>query len=157
MCCHFTRNCAYYKAGWNGKESIADNEFWGTVQNNFIDISVLEWSKLFGNHNEKHHWKKVVEDRDSFKKEMLNNCGITEAELASCRKSFKKYRDKFLAHLDSERTMQIPVLNIALAVVKYYHSYVANELGTSGLRGLPQDIESYYQKCFADSEKHFGQ
>lgn len=156
LCCHFVRNCAYYKAGYNGKNTKANNDFWLTVWDNFIDISVLEWLKLFGDHNEKHHWKKVVEDQDSFKKEMLNTCGITEDELASCRKSFKEYRDKFVAHLDSEETMHIPELKIALAVVKYYYSYVAKELGTSRLRDLPRDIESYYCKCFGDSEEHFG-
>ncbi len=156
LCCHFARNCAYYKAGWDGKKTKATNDFWVTVQGNFIDISVLEWLKLFGDHNDKHHWKKVVDDREAFKTEMLNKCSITEDELVNCRKSFKEYRDKFVAHLDYEETMYIPELNIALAVVKYYYCYVAKELGMSGLQNLPQDIEFYYQKCFADSEKHFG-
>ena len=40
-------------------------------------------------------------DSDSFKMDMLASCGITEDELKNCRKSFKKYRDKFIAHLDS--------------------------------------------------------
>ncbi len=156
LCCHFARNCAYYKAGWNGKKTKATNEFWVTVQSNFIDISVLEWLKLFGDHNDKHHWKKVTEEPDSFKEEMLKHEAITEDDLISCRKSFKTYRDKFLAHLDSEEKMQIPELDIALSVVKYYYSYVAKELGASGLLNLPQDLEAYYQKCFSDSEAYFG-
>jgi len=156
LCCHFARNCVYYKAGWNGKNTKATNEFWATVQNNFIDIAVLEWLKLFGDHNDKHHWKKIAEDHDDFKEKMFECCSITEDDLKTCRESFKVYRDKFLAHLDSEETMQIPKLDLALSVVNFYYSCVAKELGTSGLRNLPKDIELYYEKCFSDSETYFG-
>ncbi len=156
LCCHFVRNCAYYRAGWNGKKTMATNEFWATVQNNFLDISILEWLKLFGDHNDKHHWKKVVDDRASFKSGMLVNCEITENELKNCRKSFKEYRDKFIAHLDSEETMHIPKLDKSLAVAKYYYNYAAKELGESRLRNLPDDIDRYYQEYFHASETHFG-
>jgi len=157
LCCHFARNCAYYKAGWNGTKTKSTNEFWATVQGNFIDVSVLEWLKLFGDHNDKHHWKKVTEDPDLFKDGMLKHCAISEDDLVSCRKSFKTYRDKFLAHLDSEEIMQIPKLDIALEVTKYYYNYVAKELGISELRNLPQELESYYQQCFSDSGTYFGE
>jgi hypothetical protein len=156
LCCHFARNCAYYRAGWNGKTTKATNEFWATVQNNFIDIAVLEWLKLFGDHNGKHHWKKVAEDRELFKTDMLATCNISEDELKSSRESIKEYRDKFIAHLDSEETMHVPELNVPLAVVKYYYLYVANELGPAGLKNLPADIEHYYQGCFQSSEVQFG-
>lgn len=156
LCCHFARNCAYYKAGWNGKKTKATNEFWATVQHNYIDIYVLEWLKLFGDHNDKHHWKKVTEDSEVFKEKMLKHCSITEDDLKSCRESFKTYRDKFLAHLDSEDVMQIPKLDSALCVVNYYYSYVIDELDVYGLRGLPHDLELYYKNCFTDSVAYFG-
>lgn len=156
LCCHFVRNYAYYKVGRHCKKTKAPNDFWLTVQNNFIDISVLEWLKLFGDHNDKHHWKKVVDDRDAFKRDMLVSCGITESQFKSCRESFKAYRDKFVAHLDSEETMHIPELDIALEVTKYYYTTVANQLGASGLKNLPSNIEHYYNKCFQESEEHFG-
>jgi hypothetical protein len=156
LCCHFSRHCAYYRAGWDGKHTKATNEFWVTVQGNFIDIAVLEWLKLFGDHNDKHHWKKVVNDKESFKEQMLDSCAITEDDLVHSRESFKSYRDKFIAHLDSEEIMQIPVLDTPLALVKYYYTYVTDELGEARLRNLPSDIEHYYQTCFQASEAHFG-
>jgi hypothetical protein len=156
LCCYFARNCAYYRAGWDGKQAKATNEFWATVQGNFIDIVVLEWLKLFGDHNDKHHWKKVVEDKEDFKQEMLDSCAITEDDLAQSRESFKIYRDKFVAHLYSEDTIHIPVLDTPLALAKHYYKYVAKEIGDAGLRNLPRDIEQYYHDCFQVSEAHFG-
>jgi hypothetical protein len=156
LCCHFARNCAYYRAGWDGKKNKATNEFWATVQGNFIDIAVLEWLKLFGDHKDKHHWKKVVDDKKSFKTQMLDCCEITEEDLVKSRESLKAYRDKFIAHLDSEEVMQIPVLDTPLALVRYYYTYVADELGVTQLGNLPNDFEHYYQTCLQDSEGRFG-
>jgi hypothetical protein len=156
LCCHFARNCAYYKASWNGKETKATDEFWATVQGNFIDISVLEWLKLFGNHDDEHHWKKVSKDPVSFKDGILKDCAIAEDDFVNCRQTFKTYRDKFVAHLDSEEMMQIPELQLALKLVMYYYDYVVSELSSSELRNLPQRLEPYYQKCFSDSEGNFG-
>jgi len=155
LCCHFTRNCAYYKASYENGSSKATNEFEVTIQGNFIDISILEWLKLFGDHNDKHHWKKVVENPDDFKSGMFESCSITEDDLVECRESFKTYRDKFVAHLDSEETMQIPVIDLALKVVKYYYECVSNELGISNLGRLPKSIESYYQDCFCNAGEYF--
>jgi hypothetical protein len=155
LCCSFIRNYAYYEAGWDGKTSKANNDYLKTVQGNFIDISVLEWWKLFGDYNDKHHWKKIIDKPSTFKKEMLEDAAITEEELSICRKTFKAYRDKFLAHLDSDDIMNIPEFDIALSVVKFYYNKIAIELGASGLRNFPADIERYYKKCFSESEEYF--
>ena len=43
LCCHFTRNFAYYKAGSECEQPERREQFWLSVNSNFIDISVLEW------------------------------------------------------------------------------------------------------------------
>ena len=152
LCCHFARNCAYVRAG----QTKATTEFWATVQGNFIDIAVLEWLKLFGDQNDKHHWKQVVGDKQLFRQQMLNSCATTEDDLVQSRESFRTYRDKFIAHLDSEETMHVPDLDIPLKLAKYYYVYAANELGENRLRNLPSNIKRYYQECIHASETHFG-
>jgi len=86
---------------------------------------------------------------------MLKDAAITEEDLSSCRTKFKTYRDKFLAHLDSDEIMKIPEFDIALSVVKFYYKNIANKLGEAGLRNLPRDIDIYYQTCFSTSESYF--
>lgn len=46
--CHFTRNMAYYRAGWKDKKPVRSFEFWNTLNGNCLDIAVLEWCKLIG-------------------------------------------------------------------------------------------------------------
>ena len=116
----------------------------------------LEWLKLFGSDNEEHHWENIIGDSDEFKENMFKNSEINEDMFSECRKSFKEYRDKFVAHLDSEEVMQIPQLDIAITAAKFYYGYVASELGKDNLGRLPEDIDSYYKQCFEDSEEYFA-
>jgi len=155
LCVHFLRNSAYYRAGWNEGKTLAVDEFSVTIQGNFMDIAILEWAKLFGGFNDEHHWNKVVEDTDSFKNKMFEESGITEDQFKESWSSIKVYRDKFVAHLDSEKIMNIPVLDIPIAVTKYYYNFALNELEAKDIKNLPIDIESYYTHCLGASEEYY--
>lgn len=156
LCWHFVRNIAYYKAGWDGPKFKGRDEFWATVNGNFLDICILEWCKLFGERSGKHYWKKIVDDESNFKSAMFAKIGITQIELDNYVNYIKNYRDKFVAHLDSDEVMNIPQLNIALSTVIFYHGYVVKICADSSiLHGLPTDLESYYKKCYSDAEKAY--
>jgi len=157
LCCHFTRNCAYYRAGWSKGKSKATNDFAITIQNNFIDIAILEWLKLFGGHNDKHHWKKIVSNKEEFKSQFLTACEITDNKFEEYQDELKKYRDKFVAHLDGEEKMNIPQLDISITAVKHYYKYILNELGDLNLGNLPKNLDDYYKICFDESIKFFGE
>ena len=154
LCCHFVRNYAYYKGAWVTKAPTEKNDIWATIKNNFLDIAVLEWTKLFGTYDEEHHWKNIVSDSSSFRKQLLENCQITSDEFSSCRDKIKKYRDGFVAHLDSDEKMNIPVFDTALKLTKYYYNHVLAELKTS-IMNLPDNIEFYYQARYAESKRYF--
>ena len=124
LCCHCLRNLAFYKAGWRGKSLVLEGEFWINVNSNFLDICVLEWCKLFCDANGKHHWRKIISDQSSFFNSLLHQLGITEDEFNSYIKSMKEYRDKSVAHLDSEETMNIPILDITKNSVSFLYDYL---------------------------------
>jgi len=157
LCCHFARNLAYYRAGFDGRKFNSQDEFWTTVNGNFLDICVLEWCKLFGNHSDKHHWKQIVDDKENFKLSMFCKISISKAEFDKCWKSIRTYRDDFVAHLDSDEVMNIPKLDIAWSAVKYYHSYLIKLCANSNvLHGIPTNLEHYYQKCYSMAEAAYG-
>lgn len=156
LCCHFARNFAYYKAGWDSTKFKKQDEFWATVNCNFLDICVFEWCKLFGDHSDKHHWKNIAGDESYFMSSMFAKLRITQAVFNNCWRSIRHYRDKFLDHLDSDEVMRIPELNIAWSTVNFYHSYVVKICdSTNVLHGIPADLESYYRKCYSDAEKAY--
>jgi hypothetical protein len=68
----------------------------------------------------------------------------------------REYRDKCIAHLDSEPVMNIPKLDLARASVEFYHTYVvANEAQPGDLSGWP-DTAARLQRGYKESEEEAG-
>lgn len=124
LCCHFLRNLAFYKTGWDWKSIKRKDPFWVTVNGNFLDHCVLEFCKLFADKKGKHHWRKVVTDQGAFEAELLAELKMTAAELAAYVETMKAYRDKFIAHLDLDEIMHIPYLNTGRKAVSYLYDHL---------------------------------
>jgi hypothetical protein len=124
LCCNFMRNLALHRAG--AEIEVRDNlnryhpqgEFWLQAHGNFLDTCVLDWCKLFADYDGKHHWHRVVDedDRARFKRDLFTALG-RGAEFNQAIEEVKHYRDKFVAHLDEERTMLLPALEVARKAV----------------------------------------
>lgn len=154
-CVHFARNMAYYRAARDGDEWItpAGSNFWNTTTANFIDTAVLEWCKVFADKNERQHWRKVVSDATLFEAGMLAEVEMDAAAFEAVIDAVRVYRDKFLAHLDSNRVMDIPRLDPLWAAVRFCFRHVLDEemTGAEAARvGLP-DLDAYYQECFDEA------
>ncbi len=146
QCCHFVRNYAYYKAGWDRAGFKVKDQFWTSLNGNFLDVAVLEWLKLFGDFKDKHHWKKIMHSDPSFKQRMFDEVDIQQDDLDKIHISIKSYRDKFVAHLDSEEVMRIPKLEEGLHLVFFYYSEVKEICDNTS--DWPESIEEFYQEHF---------
>lgn len=149
LCYHFARNLAYYRAGWKkGKYALPDTQFWRTVSGNFIDVAILEWCKLFGDEPGKasaqHGWEKVVAHPKKFRAKMLRAIKTTEDEFEELRKALRKYRDKFIAHLDNDDEGHIAALDLAQRAVWFLHVYVCAFADKEGLQFQRGDIQAYF-------------
>ena len=128
LCCHFLRNFAFYIAGWKNGLPIFKEQFWVTCNGNFFDICVLEWCKLFVEKNGRHHWRTFVSDPDKFYSALLHELKVTDGEFTEYAKTFKQYRDRFVAHLDLDAIMHLPQLGKAYeSVVLLYDYMIAHE------------------------------
>jgi hypothetical protein len=143
LCCNFMRNLAFHRAG--AEIEVKDNllnrnhpqgEFWIQGHGNFLDTCVLDWCKLFADYKSEHHWHRVVDDKARFKKDLYTTPGIRGAEFTKTIKEVKHYRDKFVAHLDEERTMFLPALEVARKAVLFLDEHLAQQLADEW-RGLP--------------------
>ena len=139
LCCHCLRNLAFYKAGWHNGKSKLISQFWLSANGNFLDIAVLEWCKLFADTRGKHFWRKAITDDVSFQEGLLAEIGLSETEFEDYVNQMRTYRDKFIAHLDSEEVMHIPLLQSAVNSTVYLYDYLLETEETGG--------------CFADAQK----
>lgn len=145
LCCHCARNSAYYRAGWTNGVIVVNNDFWHNLNSNFLDLSVLEWCKLFTDRRGQHHWKKVVAEPDYFIGALREKLSLTVDEFEAHSKRIKTYRDKFVAHLDSERIMELPMLNPLIDSVVYLYGNLWNDFNHY-LPDGPIDLRAYYKK-----------
>jgi hypothetical protein len=159
LCQAVARNLAYYRVGWREEyKDISDYSkhpqsanFWRVANSNFIDMCVLEWCKLFADRNGKHSWGNVVADPAGFKTALLAHLGLDLAAFEREIEVMVRYRDKFLAHLDSEVVMNIPGLEIAKKAAWFYYSYlVANE--STELAGFDSELNVLYTAFEREAE-----
>jgi hypothetical protein len=147
LCLHCLRNLALYRAGWRNGALVFDDPFWVTVNGNFLDVCVLEWYKLFGDSRGQHFWQKVITDPMAFFEGLLKYLGLTEADLNAYVNEMRGYRDKFVAHLDSDEIMHIPKLEVARSSVSYLYEYLrAHEDEEDSFIDAPTNASDFYAR-----------
>jgi len=161
LCASFTRNVAYFRAGWEEDAVHLLNRnalgvgFWRQANGNCLDLCVLEWCKLFADKKGRHHWSKVVLGA-SFEADLLNHLNMNAAEFEAYMAAMRHYRDKFVAHLDEEGVMNIPRLDAAQAAVSFLYNHIVANSAPGDLRGLPSgDIQRGYEECLAEARSIF--
>jgi|SRR5579859_969727 len=120
--------------------------FWRLIYGNQLDISVIEWCKVFGSGAEATHWKKLVPMRDHsrFRSSLLAYASLTQGEWASYWKKMKEYRDNLAAHHNSAvRVPNFPKLDVALDSSFFYYAYIIGELRQLGDTRFPDDLQKY--------------
>ena len=167
LCASFARNVAYFRAGQNQTGSAARalsqprSAFWTQISANFLDIAVLEWCKLLGDEKDKHFWRNVVTDPPAFEARLLTHLGMTASDFVDLAKKMRRYRDKFVAHLDSDAKMDIPLLTAALAADSFYHGHIVGAEADAGdLFGLADTSDKFakgYEQCFKEAERVYDQ
>ena len=94
-----------------------------------------------------------MSDPASFKAELMNHLDIDETAFQREIEVMRQYRDKFLAHLDSDEVMNIPALDIPKKTVWFYHAYVVQHEAQPGdLAELPVELDAGYAQCESEAQ-----
>lgn len=145
LCCHCLRNLAFYRAGWRDGTTTLKEPFWVNANANFLDIAVLEWCKLFADSRGKHSWRNIISDPASFLDGLLNELRLSNAQFDDYVNQMRIYRDKFVAHLDSEEIMHIPKLEVAVNSAVYLYDYLLSHEEEDGcFRDAPVSASNFY-------------
>jgi hypothetical protein len=151
LCSSFLRNLAFFRAGLQGevqrillRPPHPQFEFWREAHVNFLDICILEWCKLFADPKSEHHWRRVIDDHDGFEADLYATLSVTADEFAKLIKQARHYRDKLVAHLDEERIMRPPKLDLPKKSIVFLHGRLVPH-ATS--KQLEQDFAQALQKA----------
>ena len=127
------------------------------MSGNCIDMCVLESCKLFANPKEKHHWGRIVADPEGFRVQLTNDLGIDEVAFQKQIEVMRQYRNKFLAHLDSDEVANIPALDIAKKAAAGSITLMLFCTKPSDLEGFRFDLDAGYAKCEREAQVIYEQ
>lgn len=146
----FLCNLAYYKAGWNDKNFICTNSnFLISANNNFLDIAVLDWCKLFADKKGDHYWGRATNNPDILSN-FLQSIGISEEEFLRYETDIRAYRDQYVAHLDKKLNVYVPILGpVAFEIARYYYWY--NRERYPDIFNSSKSFEDHYQDRFDEA------
>ena len=156
LCCHCLRNMAFYRSWYAAGTPFKDKQFWVTAKDNFLDVTILEWCKLFGDAHGKHYYLKAVDDPTQFRMEMLSHLAATEDAFADYVDQMRTYRDKFVAHLDDLNTIQVPYLTIAKSsTIFLYQRLLAQEAANDTFHDAPKSATDHFNLFFSQGKAEY--
>jgi hypothetical protein len=104
-----------------------------------------------------HHWRKIVTDQIVFKASLLNHLKLDEAAFQQYIDTIRTYRDKFVAHFDSENNMAIPKFDTAKNAVWFYHAHIVRQEAKPGdLAGLGVQLDEGYELSEKEAKMVFS-
>ena len=135
--------------------------FWREAHANFIDICVLDWGKLFADKKGEHHWRRVVDDHARFEADLYTTLGITAAEFAELIAKVTRYRNKFVAHLDQERMMFLPMLELPKTAIAFLHERVPQGARSHedwhGLPATAEQLDRGFTQAFQEAQSVYAE
>lgn len=117
------------------------------IHNNFYDMAVLDFMKIFGDiNNDDFHYRKILAGADAVYTELLEMLAFSEESWWVYRKEIKTFRDKRIAHLDKERGINIPCLDIAYSAISKIYDTAAKEKKELGRFVCDDTLDTYREK-----------
>ncbi len=102
------------------------------ICNNFFDIALLNWAHLFGNNKDDLHFRNVLDNPDHFKSRLMDVLGLDEVGWQENWQNLKNFRDYRVAHMGSDKSVDVPSLDIAYTCVCEYYNSAISELKLVG-------------------------
>lgn len=147
------RNIAHHRAGYaSGMDYDTPNISRDSYSNAFF-VAVLEWCKIFGDHNADHYWPQFIEDPYVFLYDMLDFYSMTTEDYEDAMDEVRTFRDKFVAHLDMDVPEESPSMDMMLCTSMYlYDHLLANEGKTVFPHDAPRGSRWLYDHMFKESK-----
>ncbi len=139
------RNYATRSAIQDNFEALKHSNFWRVISNSALDITVIDWCKLFGSYKEATHFKNCAERGiDDFENQVLVVSNIAKSEYELLHDGFLAYRDRSAAHIDIDNwQVNVPYLSNAIDITYISFDIFVENVGIKGLNIRQEYAEQY--------------
>jgi hypothetical protein len=103
----------------------------------------------------------VVDEPDRFKADLCTTLGFTIAEFATLITQVRRYRDSFVAHLDNERMMRLPTLELPKRSIAFLHERLPQEARSyedwEGLPTTAEQLDQGFTRAFHEAQSVYAE
>jgi hypothetical protein len=138
--------------------------FWRAICNNFFDMAVIEWSKLFFyDRKQPTQWRSAVPEAEhaAFQRDLVRTLGLSRQQWHDYQDEIKTYLDKRGAHrassLDPDLPTDFPRFDVALKAARFYYDWILKRMRDRGeAHHYPLDLEDYCRR-FSEQAREAAQ
>ena len=92
----------------------------------------------------------MVSDEAAFLAQLLRALGMSAKEFHDFARSVLRYRNKFVAHLDDERTMHIPATRVLRRSAAFLYDWLrADAIDSEHLQDAPSCAREHYSAFYS--------
>lgn len=116
-----------------------------SISNALLSDAAISWCKVFGANAEETHWKVVVGDQERFKEFLFGQLNVTKGEFRTYWQEVTNFRNKVVAHFDSEyfSSGSTPSFELAMKSSAITHRYLREEFPSKVNYTGPQCLDDY--------------
>jgi hypothetical protein len=135
--------------------------FWRAICNNFFDMAVIEWSKLFGyDRKQPMQWRSAVPEAEhaAFSVTSLGRLGSPASSGMTTRMKLKRIatsvRRTIASSLDPDLPRDFPWFDVALKAAHFYYDWILNRMQDRGeAHHYPPDLDDYCRRFSEQARK----
>lgn len=146
--CHTTlQNSAYYRGGASVLTEVKmPDQFAIVSRNNFLEVAILNWCKLFADAGGKHHYKKVILDAAKFETRLSTALKMELSAFEDAAKAVAHYRNKEIAHADVYYEIDIPRLDLLIESTIQLYKALRDQCGEEPTPIAPSNLHATFQR-----------
>jgi hypothetical protein len=111
---------------------------------------------LFTDGGGRHHWRKVVVDQVAFRAELYSAVRMTRRQFRNSAERVTTYRNKFVAHLDDERVMNIPRMRLVRQSTACLYDHLLHEdAGRGFLTDAVGPASGFYSDMYRGAREEY--
>lgn len=145
------RNIAAHKSLFKYKDDF-NKSYWEAIFNNFLEIALIDWFKLFILTSDASHWSNTVKDKENFRYELLKYLSLSQQAWDEYAASLQRYRDSMPVLSGQKDNAELyPDLSSVVIACYAYYAELLKELNALKNYDYPVDIREYYRSCLHEA------
>ena len=143
------RNLACHKTLYKYKDDFKKS-YWKLIFNNFLDIAIIEWCKMFDSKDDTTHWSNHIKNKKEVGDKLLKWANMSQQEWDKYREDIKCYGNS-VDKYHKQNIKSYPDFSCVVIACYVYYDALIKELRMLGVNDYPDELKEFYQSCLGEA------